>query len=121
MYQEERHFMKSLKHSWLALLLVMSFVLAACGADATAIPPTTAPAAANTPTAAAMAADTPTAAMAADTPTTAPAAVAYTTPTVAPTETPVVLGNANAATTITIWHGWGGDYFKTIQGIFAEY
>ena len=58
--------------------------------------------------------------MAAPTDTVA-APAADTTPTVAPTETPVVLGNANASTTVTIWHSWGGDYFKTIQGIFAEY
>ena len=123
--------MKLMKHSWLALLLVLSFVLAACGAEATPVPPTTAPAAPTATTAAPAAAPTDTVAAPAAAPTdtvaaaaptaTTAAPAADTTPTVAPTETPVVLGNANASTTITIWHSWGGDYFKTIQSIFADY
>ena len=140
LYQEERYFtMKSLKHSWLALLLALSFVLAACGAEATPVPPTQAPAVA-TDTVAAPAAPTDTVAAPAAAPTdtvAAPAAAptdtvaaaaptdtvaapaADTTPTVAPTETPVALGTGTK--TISIWHGWEGEYLKTIQSIFADY
>jgi arabinogalactan oligomer/maltooligosaccharide transport system substrate-binding protein len=120
--------MKSMKHSWLALLLALSFVLAACGAEATPVPPTSAPAvatdtvaapaAAPTDTVAAPAAPTDTVAAAAPTDTVA-APAADTTPTVAPTETPVALGKGSK--TITIWHGWEGEYLKTIQSIFADY
>ncbi len=138
-----------LKYSGLAVLTGMMMLVSACGADTpTATVP--APAAAPTDTVmmakptdtammakptdtAMMAAMTPTAmmamtptAMTAMTPTamtamTPTAAMAAATNTPAPTSTPVVLGSANAKTTITIWHGWQGDYFTAIQGIFADY
>src|SRR5579859_474940 len=135
--------MKAFKYSWLAMLVIMMLLVSACGTDtstATTAPAATATKAAATATPAAPAATATPAAMAAtDTPaapavTDTPAAMAATdtpmaaamTPTeaatpVPPTSTPVVLGNPNAKTAITIWHGWAGDYFTTIQGIFADY
>jgi arabinogalactan oligomer/maltooligosaccharide transport system substrate-binding protein len=127
--------MKNMKQSGLAALTGISMLLTACGTEATATP---APAAAPTNTAAAAAAPTNTAAMVAaptnttaamaatDTPAAAkatdtPAAAAATTPTEAPTPAPVVLGDANAKVTITIWHGWQGEYFNAIQQIFSDY
>jgi len=137
-----------LKYSGLAVLTGMMLLVSACGADAptaTVLAPTAAPtamAAAMTPTVM-VAAMTPTVMVAAMTPTAmtvmtptamtvmTPTAMTVMTPTAAtaakatdtpaPTPSPVVLGNANAKTTITIWHGWQGDYFTAIQGIFADY
>ncbi len=118
--------MKVLGHRWpitIVVLVIMMLVLTACGGDATATTGTGSTGASDTPAAGA-ATNTPAAAMAADTPAAAatdtPAAAgAAPTNTVEPT--PVSLGGANAKTTITIWHGWGGSYLAGKQPIFAAY
>lgn len=61
--------------------------------------------------------------------TEAPAAEASVAPTEAPAapaadatpteEPPVNLGTSGPK--ITLWHGWGGDYYKAIEKIFADY
>lgn len=125
--------MKSSKYGWLAILVVMMFLLSSCGGDAT---PTTAPAtaptaapAANTPAAAA-ATNTPGSAAAVSTDTPAAAAASTNTPASAaaaptsttPPPTAVSLGNPSTAkTTITIWHQWASDYLGPKQAIFAAY
>jgi len=105
-------------------------MLSGCGGDATATTGTgSTGAATDTPAAAVGAAtDTP-AASGAATDTPAAAAAATDTPAAAasgPTETAVpptavALGGANAKTTITIWHGWTGNYLAGKQAIFAQY
>lgn len=137
--------MKSFKFGWLATLLVMVLLLSSCGgtssptavtgasdttpaagaatdtpaaAAATDTPAAAAGAATDTPAAAGAATDTPAAAAATDTPASAAAAA---TNTAEPTPTAVSLGGANAKTTITIWHGWTGNYLTGKQAIFQEY
>lgn len=77
-----------------ALLVVMSLVLAACGAAPTAVPtkPTDVPVAATDATA---------------------------EPTATPEPAPELLGTGG--TKIVIWHRWEGEYYKAIKNIFAEY
>ncbi len=96
--------MKSFKHIWLVTVVILAFVLTACGDSAT---PTTGTA--QSPTAA------PTDTAVADN----SGAMTEATATVEPTA--VALGSADAKTTITIWHGWGGDYLTAKQAVFAEY
>jgi arabinogalactan oligomer / maltooligosaccharide transport system substrate-binding protein len=117
----------------ISLLVLVSLVLSACGAaptatplppTATTVPPTKAPvaptattpamSAAPTATTAAMA-PAATATVAAPTATKAPAAAATVAPTPAPTPAPGQAG------TITIWHGYQGDYLTAINGVIADY
>lgn len=78
------------------VLILLGLFLAACGQQA-ATP------AGQSPTAAAE-------------PTAAPATDA---PTEEPTAAPEVLGSGD--TKITIWHRWEGEYYNTIEQIFADY
>ncbi len=89
----------------LAVLLVASLVLAACGGGAA----------------------TPTTAPVVEEPTAAPAE-----PTAAPAEPTAAVAEPTAATEpggactgtpvkVTIWHGWAGDYLKAIEAVFADY
>jgi arabinogalactan oligomer/maltooligosaccharide transport system substrate-binding protein len=89
----------------LALLLIASLVLAACGG--TAATPTTAPV--EEPTAAPV--EEPTAAPVEE-PTTAPAEEPTAAPDGACTGTPVK---------VTVWHGWAGAYLEAIETVFADY
>lgn len=136
--------MKSFKYGWLTAVLLMVLLLNACGgtttpttgtggtdttpaagaatatapaAGAATDTPAAAGAATDTPAAAGAATDTPAAAAATDTPA---AAAAGPTDTAVP-PTAVALGGANAKTTITIWHGWTGNYLAGKQAIFAQY
>jgi arabinogalactan oligomer / maltooligosaccharide transport system substrate-binding protein len=112
------------KFSLFAILIVLSLVLAACGGGGGAAQPTAAPAKAAEPTAA-------------PEPTQAPepsATTAAAEPTAAPTEAPAAEAATEAPAaaagewtcpqgdqTVTIWHGWTGDYFTNIENIFKEY
>lgn len=79
-----------------SLIALLGLLLAACGAQQSggAAQPTAAPAE----------------------PTAAPAEPA---PAEEPTEVPEVLGSGD--TKITIWHRWEGEYYNTIEQIFADY
>jgi arabinogalactan oligomer/maltooligosaccharide transport system substrate-binding protein len=110
------------------MLLVVAMTLAACGGGS----PTAAPEPTEAPAAAA-----PTEAPAAAAPTEAPAAE----PTAAPTEAPAAEVPAAEPTeapvaeapmagewtcpegdqTVSLWHGWQGEYFTNIEAIFNEY
>lgn len=116
----------TLKYSWWAVLMMVLLLMTACGGGeatpsggATATNTTAAGGAAapTDTTAAGGTANTPAAAAATDTPAAA-AGGAQATPTEEP---PVSLGSTSAKTTVTIWHGWGGDYLKGKQAIFAAY
>ncbi|HEU4327746.1 MAG TPA: extracellular solute-binding protein [Roseiflexaceae bacterium] len=107
-----------------ALMTLMSLLLAACGTSTTT-QPTAAPAGNATAAPAGDATAAPagdataapaTDATAATTPTDAPTS---TEPTAAPTEPPVALGSGT--TKIVVWHGWDGAYRDAIQQIFADY
>jgi arabinogalactan oligomer/maltooligosaccharide transport system substrate-binding protein len=90
-----------------SLVVLLGLLLAACGSQQSAAPgaePTAAEPAAAATTAPAEA-------------TAAPADPAA--PTEEPTAVPQVVGSGE--TTITIWHGWEGEYYTTIQQIFADY
>lgn len=101
--------------SFISIVALIMFLLAACGsqqpttsntsanataAPATAVAPTTAPAAAATE---------------------APTAVAAAEPTAAeePTAVPEQLGTGT--TKIVVWHRWEGEYYNNIKQIFADY
>jgi len=84
--------MKRTLWTLIGVLVVLSLILSACGAEPTATPvPTKAP----------------------PPPTATP--VPPTKPPTPPTATPV------PKKTITIWHGWSGDYFKAIEAAFMDY
>lgn len=85
-----------------SLIVLLGLLLAACGSQ-----PSGGPAAQPTDAEAPAATEAP----AAEAPTAAPAEE--------PTEAPEVLGSGE--TTITIWHRWEGEYYTTIQQIFADY
>jgi arabinogalactan oligomer/maltooligosaccharide transport system substrate-binding protein len=90
----------------LAVLLIASLVLAACGG--TAATPTAAPV--EEPTTAPV-----------EEPTTAP----VEEPTAAPVEEPTADTGGGACTgtpvKITVWHGWAGAYLEAIETVFADY
>ena len=141
--------MRSFRYRGLALLVMMMLVLSSCGGTATDTPSaanaTDTPAAAGGTGATGAATDTPAAAgggaAATDTPAAAGGAAATDTPAAAAaaaTDTPaaagggaaptntveptaVALGNASAKTTITIWHGWTGNYLAAKQAVFSQY
>ena len=92
-------------------LLIVPLLVSACGSD----PATTVPSAAPTNTTVA-AVSTGTVA-GAPTNTAAPAAAT----TVPATPTAIALGSSNAKTTITIWHGWTGNYLAAKQAVLAQY
>jgi arabinogalactan oligomer/maltooligosaccharide transport system substrate-binding protein len=97
--------MKSLKLGAFALFIIVALMLSACGGDTSTA--TTAPAAGAT-----------------DTPAGAAAAATDTPGAPAPTATepaPESLGSDSAKTTITIWHGWGGNYLAAKKSVFAAY
>ena len=96
--------MKLFKNSRLVILLILMLVVSACGDAATSVPATPPPA------------GDATAPPAGD--ATAPPA-AGPTATVEPTA--VSLGATSAKTTITIWHGWAGNYLAAKQAVFAAY
>lgn len=90
----------------LALLLIASLVLAACGGGAA------------TPTAAPV--EEPTAA-----PVEEPTAAPVEEPTAAPVEEPTAATEGGACTgtpvKVTVWHGWAGAYLEAIETVFADY
>src|SRR5215207_9396238 len=95
--------MKPFKYSWLVILLVLMLVVSACGDAATSVPATVPAGDATAP----------------------PAGDATAPPAAGPTNTveptAVSLGGSGAKTTITIWHGWSGNYLAAKQAVFAAY
>ncbi len=117
--------MKQFRLTLLAVLTIMSLLIAACGQSSTSgtagTSATTAPAAGDTGTSATTA---PAAGDAGAEATTAPAteataAPAADEPTPEPTAAPVALGSGG--TKVTIWHGWQGVYLEEITKLFGEY
>jgi arabinogalactan oligomer/maltooligosaccharide transport system substrate-binding protein len=110
--------MPKFRYLMLMLLIAAALIVAACGRSTpTAAPePTEAPAAAE-PTAA------PTEAPAAE-PTAAPTEPPAAEPTAAPVAEAPAAGEwtcPEGDQTVSIWHGWQGDYFTNIEAIFNEY
>ncbi len=106
------------RFSIFALFVVLSMLVASCGADATATvapAPTTAPVAAATATTAPAAADTPTAMMAADTPTAAMAAPTATTAAMAG-ETPTAAMAMTGTTGTMDWSKIGPEIADAYAG-----
>lgn len=88
--------------SLFTLIALFAMLLAACGGGA-ATQPTTAPAAPAADATTAPAADAP----------------AEEAPALAEGEELEAVGSGDV--TITIWHGWQGDYYNAIEEVFAEY
>lgn len=109
-------FIKSRQFVLSSTVLAMSMILAACGSAPAAPAATSAPAA---PATAAPAADAPKATeapKAEEKPTEAPKPAEKPTNTPEP---PAIFGKGDRK--VVIWHGWGGDYRKAIEKIFAAY
>lgn len=94
-----------------SVLAIAALLLAACQPAAPTAVPTQVVAVDNTPV--------PTAGS--DVTAVAPTAEPTVEPTAAPTAEPTAEVLGSGATKIVIWHRWEGEYYKAMQGIFAEY